>query len=391
MKQNPNYILREIHNIPYLLPIGQLIAEHKKGIQLNDTGAYLWNLLSEERSLEELFDLCSKRFEIPDVEVSQMRSHICQFTNALMQKGLLLTGAPYITTGAPFYKSLKIAGFTIALYGQAAAFSNKLDRFSATCDSVFTSSDNFIIQTLRLCPHKPFTAENGNVLLRSRELCVMECIDKFILFFPTMKQIGEVHLSMDGTDVKVYCAPVYDDTFRENLFHILRHCFLFLAQKHGMFALHSASILYRDKAWLFAGPAGTGKTTHTTLWKEHVRTPILNGDLNLLAIEGGTPVIHGIPWCGTSCICTTDTYPLGGIVLLKQADQNTVTQLSEDQSVLSVCNRLISPVWTSAQLDYNLAFTEKLTDLIMVMRLLCTPNKSSVDMIKEKIDKLYKW
>lgn len=386
MKQNPHYILREIHNIPYLLPVGQLIVDHRKGVQLNDTGAYLWNLLSEERSLEELFDLCAKRFEIPDSDVPEMRSHICRFTNSLMQKGLLLADAPHITTSAPFYKCLNIAGLTIALYGPADAFWDKLDNFSIPDDNASVFSKN-IAQTVELSPHVPFAAENGNILLRNSELCVMECTDKFILFYPTMKQIREVHLSTDATSVKIYCTPDYDNDFRESLFHILRHCFLYLAQQHGMFALHSASILYRDKAWLFAGPAGTGKTTHTNLWKEYVHTPILNGDLNLLAINDGIPVIHGIPWCGTSGICTTATYPVGGIILLKQADENTVICLSKDQTILQVCNRLISPMWTAGQLDCNLGFAEEFTDKIMVRKLLCTRDKNAVNIIRNEIDK----
>ena len=54
MKQNPNYILKELAGVPYLLPYGQMIADHRRGIKLNETGVYFWNLLKEERSLEEI-------------------------------------------------------------------------------------------------------------------------------------------------------------------------------------------------------------------------------------------------------------------------------------------------------------------------------------------------
>ena len=61
--------------------------------------------------------------------------------------------------------------------------------------------------------------------------------------------------------------------------------FLFAAQKHGKFAIHSASILYKEKAWLFSGHSGMGKSTHTQMWHDLLQTPYLNGDLNLLAME----------------------------------------------------------------------------------------------------------
>lgn len=385
MIQNPNYILRKIHNIPYLLPVGQLIAEHRRGVQLNETGACLWNMLSTERSLEELVSQCAQRFEVPDSEIEEMRRDICHFTDSLIRKGLLLADIPTVITSAPFYKYINIAGQTIALYGPEAAFSNKLDMFYIP-EAEANLSENKVVQTVELCPHIPFTTENGRILLRNRELCVMEGENKFVLFFPTMKQMIEVHISKDASSVKIYCAPLYDGMFQENLFHILRHTFIYLAQRHGMFALHSASILYKDKAWLFTGPSGTGKTTHTALWREHLHTPVLNGDLNLLALENGIPVIHGLPWCGTSEIYTTGTYPVGGIVLLKQAGENSVAQLSDDQTILQVCNRLISPVWTTEQLDTNLTFVGEFTRNILVRKLFCTRDKDAVSVIKAEID-----
>jgi len=385
IKQNPNYILREIHNIPYLLPIGQMVAEHRKGVQLNETGAYLWSLLSTERSMEELFDQCARRFEVPDSEVPEMRSHICQFTEALIQKGFLLTASSFIATGAPLYKCINIAGLSIALHGPEAAFSDKFDMFSVQTNLPVQPAE-LPGKSVEVYPHSPYKTENGRMLLRSDELCVMEYENKFILFFPTMKQVKEVHIDKNASSAKIYCTADYDDDFRENLFHVLRHIFLYMAQQHGMFALHSASILYKDKAWLFAAPTGIGKSTHANLWKEYIHTPILNGDLNLLAFKDGVPVIHGTPWCGTSGICTRETYPVGGIILLRQSDINTVVPLSEDQTVLQVCNRLISPLWTAGQLDCNLTFTEAFTDKIMVRKLLCTRDKEALDVIKNEID-----
>ena len=64
------------------------------------------------------------------------------------------------------------------------------------------------------------------------------------------------------------------------------------------------------------------------------QTPVLNGDLNILGIKDGMPCVYGLPWCGTSEIYTTTTYPLGGIVFLKQAPFNRVDFLSLDEQAL---------------------------------------------------------
>ena len=132
-----------------------------------------------------------------------------------------------------------------------------------------------------------------------------------------------------------------------------------------------------------------GKSTHTALWHELLQTPYLNGDLNLIGIKNGIPVIYGIPWCGTSEIFTTECHELGGIVLLGRDITDHVEELESDEKVLRVMQRMISPAWTGEMMEKNLGFSEKLVDLIQVWNLYCTKNPSAVYTIKEEIDKIY--
>jgi hypothetical protein len=97
-------------------------------------------------------------------------------------------------------------------------------------------------------------------------------------------------------------------------------------------------------------------------------------------------VVHGLPWCGTSGISTTETYPLGGIVLLGRADTDVVETLSDDEKALLVMQRLISPSWTDEQLAKNLAFTSALAARIPVCRLKCTKSTAAVETMRQWID-----
>ena len=137
---------------------------------------------------------------------------------------------------------------------------------------------------------------------------------------------------------------------------------------HGRFFLHASAVVHEGAAYLFSGPSGTGKSTHTNLWHSLYDTPILNGDLNLLAFENRMPVVHGIPWCGTSGICTTETHPLGGIVILRQDREDFVNTLSLDKQILSVTNRMITPNWTHSLFEKNLQFASGLSACIPIVR-----------------------
>lgn len=380
MKQNKGFLLREIANVPYLLPYGQMIADHKPGMKLNATGVYLWKLLAQERTFSELLSLSAAYYEIPEADLAEFETDIKQFLSQLISHGILedSPAPPQSATHQEWLLTIGNLGFK--LLGPKAAFPPEL------ADFVVKEAPQ-IHQTIALHIGVPLVPQNGQVLLRSKELVVLEQPEQYILLFPNAAQLQEIHLKRDGSHAVCYCLPPYTDTFHYDLFHALRLLYLYLAQIKGMAAIHSASILYQDKVWLFSGRSGMGKSTHTNLWKTLYHTPVINGDLNLLAFENGTPVVHGIPWCGTSGLYDRKTYPLGGIILLKQAPEDWVEELTPDRKQLLVCQRLISPAWSPELFEKNMDIAEKITGQVLVCKLNCTKEYSAAETIKERIDR----
>ena len=244
---------------------------------------------------------------------------------------------------------------------------------------------------------------NGKTLIRNEELVVCENEQGYIILFPSMNQIREAHMTADGRFVQIYVKGLDKEKTKEELFHAIRHFFLFFAQRQGFFAIHSASIFYRDQVWLFSGHSGMGKSTHTNLWKEQFGTKIINGDLNLIGWSNGeqdnigqsvnkqgskgNPIVYGMPWCGTSGIASTKSYPLGGIVLLGRSDNDHFESLQNDQKIVRVMQRMISPVWTEDMLEANLKCAAKLAKEVPIYYLLCTKEPSAAYVMKARIDK----
>lgn len=380
MKRSEHFLLREINGIPYLLPYGQAQLESKKSCRLNEAGVFLWNLLERERSLDELVISYAEYFHIPERKRYGLPKEIEQIIENLVARGCLTK--EHSSAENVVERTLRAGTLIIRMEGAPQAFSEHFDSFY--CNTAETVDQKVLIY-LSVPPQHAV----GRVLMRNSELTVLEQGEQYVLLFPSKTHIEEVHLSKDASLAIFYCRPPYTDTFREELFHAIRFTFLCLAQKRHMVVLHSASILYQGMAWLFSAPAQTGKSTHTNLWKELLNVPLLNGDLNLLALEDGRPVIHGIPWCGTSGICDTKTYPLGGIILLKQAEEDNVEKLSPDVQRLLVLQRLISPTWMPHMLELNLCLVEKLVPQIYVARLNCTREFSAVTAMKAAIDEYF--
>ena len=109
----------------------------------------------------------------------------------------------------------------------------------------------------------------------------------------------------------------------------------------------------------------------------------------LINTTDGIPVVIGIPWCGTSGIYTSRSYPLGGITFIKKDITDQVRRIDGDDAVLSIAQRMISPCWNTRLLENNLAASEKIAAGITVFRLCCTKNPSSAFLMKEEIDNEY--
>lgn len=410
MKQNPNYILAHLSGKPYLLPFGQLIADHKPSLQLNHSGEVIWNQLKQPREKTALLDALQVLYDVQKEETASFHQDVEEFLSSMLACGVILDSDvchPNVSrrpdSSVPeriqtdedsptvIRQFLHIAGLTLEFCGPAETFPGAFFPFcfpaEASCGTPLCfSKKTEVDQTITVRAAAP-AIPAGTCLISHPQLCVYEQQDHFQLYFPSSRHVPAATLLRDGTRADFHVTPPYTEELRNDLFQSIRTVFLYLASQKDMYAIHSASICYHGKAWLFSGPSGTGKSTHTNLWKQYCGTPVINGDLNLLAFADSSFVIHGIPWCGTSGICDNHTYPLGGITLLKQASSNYLLPLTDDQKQLFVLQRLISPSWKADLLLRMVSFVARLAEQTAIRQLGCTVSPEAVCTIKEAIDR----
>ena len=94
-------------------------------------------------------------------------------------------------------------------------------------------------------------------------------------------------------------------------------------------AIHSSCIVYQDKAVLFLGESGTGKSTHTRLWREYIEGAVLlNDDSPMIRVEEGKVWAYGSAWSGKTPCYKQERYELVACVRLSQAPYNRIQKLS---------------------------------------------------------------
>ena len=383
MKRTDGFLLKYIEGVPYLLPYGQRIVEHRRNLRLNETSAYLWEILPECASPHELHEKMTTHWE---AETAEERDRLWQDLQGILAQfqafGLIepFREESWSPNSVSYYN---IADIRIRIQGAPDSLSAFFAPYAAA-DSTSPELD------IRIHPSAPLSTAplGGELLVCDPELQIVQQTDGSVIHFPSLVHIFEVRTNREDTLADIFCLPPCEDALTEELIPVIRLLFNRYAQTKGMLFLHSASLLYEGKAWLFSGSSGTGKSTHTNLWHTLWGTPVLNGDLNLLAIKDGKPMIYGTPWCGTSGISDSTSYPLGGVVLLKQASGERLETLSPDEQIIGLLQRIISSSDTCFSLYKNLEVIGEITKQIPVFRLHCTKEPQAAIYMKEQIDAL---
>lgn len=102
--------------------------------------------------------------------------------------------------------------------------------------------------------------------------------------------------------------------------------------EHDRAFFHAAAFVWREKAWLFTAPPGIGKTTQYLLWKRLYgdEVCILNGDKPILECSENGITVHPSPWNGKENMGGRTSAPLGGIIILEQAEENSIQRQGKE-------------------------------------------------------------
>lgn len=93
---------------------------------------------------------------------------------------------------------------------------------------------------------------------------------------------------------------------------------------------HGSAISVDGEAYLFTAKSGTGKSTHTALWRAHFgdRAVTVNDDKPLLRVTDSQVLVCGTPWNGKHRLGTNICVPLKGICILSRAEKNHIERVS---------------------------------------------------------------
>ncbi len=105
--------------------------------------------------------------------------------------------------------------------------------------------------------------------------------------------------------------------------------------------LHASAVELDGKAYLFSGPCGMGKSTHTRLWRETFgeKVHLFNDDKPALRRVDGRWYAYGTPWAGKHGININMKVPLAGICFMKRGTENRIRRLDAREAIANIISQ----------------------------------------------------
>lgn len=124
---------------------------------------------------------------------------------------------------------------------------------------------------------------------------------------------------------------------------------------------HGSVIAVDGIGYLFTAKSGTGKSTHTRLWRDLFgeRAIMVNDDKPLIKVSESGIIVYGTPWDGKHRLSTNISVPLKAVCVLERSEENRIEKVTAD----SVYNMLVQQVYRP-QNPQKLLKTLQLIDIL---------------------------
>lgn len=150
--------------------------------------------------------------------------------------------------------------------------------------------------------------------------------------------------------------------------------------EYGTFLFHGSCVAVDGMGYLFTAKSGTGKSTHSRLWRELLgdKAVMVNDDKPLIHIaEDGVAFACGTPWDGKHRLSTNMSVPLKAICILERSAENRIRKITKTEAMPMLIQQSYRPADPAA-----LACTLKLLDRMNVQfyRLGCNMDISAAEL-----------
>lgn len=204
---------------------------------------------------------------------------------------------------------------------------------------------------------------------------------------------GGYKMLISSPDGKLCCAFKAEEAFsrcRATLFgtradqvfglnNAIMIAFSFSGAMHNILLIHASTPMIGEKAYLFLGKSGTGKSTHSGLWLEHIPdTDLLNDDNPAIRFaKEGKAYVYGTPWSGKTPCYRNLRRECGAFLRLQQYPKNIISKDSGLQAFASILSSCSTMIWDKPSYDGICDTVAMLAEHVPSYHLRCKPDRDA--------------
>ena len=144
---------------------------------------------------------------------------------------------------------------------------------------------------------------------------------------------------------------------------------------------HGSVVAVDGEAYLFTAKSGTGKSTHTRLWREMLgdRAVMVNDDKPFLEIKPEGVTAWGSPWMGKHRLGANIGVPLKAICILERGEENRISPIRAQEALPMLMQQSQRPQKPQNFPKY-LELIDKLAGNVAFYRMTCNMNPQAAEM-----------
>ena len=150
--------------------------------------------------------------------------------------------------------------------------------------------------------------------------------------------------------------------------------------EQGVLMTHGSTVAVDGRAYLFTAKCGTGKSTHTRLWRQVFgdRAAIVNDDKPFLKLTDNGILACGSPWSGKHGLDTNIIVPLQGICILERGKENRIARILPEEALPMLLHQTHCPLALQNREPFE-ALVLQLAQTVPLWRMECNMDPQAAD------------
>lgn len=169
----------------------------------------------------------------------------------------------------------------------------------------------------------------------------------------------------EGLDEPTFSLPVYEETavYRKIAEQM---------PKYDSFVFHGSVIAVDGQGYLFTAKSGTGKSTHTRLWREYLgeKAVMVNDDKPLISVRDNGIIVYGTPYNGKHHLGCNMSVPLKAVCIITRGDKNSIVRIDKAEVYAMLLQQVYRPQ-DPVQMAKTLKLVDKLAASVELYKLAC--------------------